>query len=197
MNHRGYTLLEMIIVVAIITILAGVSIPYYQNYITDTRTAALKTNLGNMRKVINDFRGDNGRGPFRVEVRDGATVLQAAPQANGASGSELVGGAIQYVGNKWVRRTNIKYFPNLPALEDPTTGQSIRWTFGTASAFFEDTNDNQIYDLAVEFAFKSASGSYDPVNDQILSITTSPAGGATRPLDFIDIICSDTAGVFY
>ena len=197
MKRQGFTLLELIIVVAIITILAGVSVPYYQDYLYDTRKGALKTNLGNFRKVINDFRGDMGRGPCRVVVKDGASVLQANPMANGASGSELVGGAIQYINAKWVRRTNIKYFSNLPAFEDPTNGSSLNWAMGSPSAYFEDTNGDQQYDLAVEFAFKSASGSFDATNDQILSIDTSPNGGATRSLDFIDIICSDSAGIYY
>ena len=40
MNRRGFTLVELIVVIAILAILAGVAIPVYSNYIKEANKAA-------------------------------------------------------------------------------------------------------------------------------------------------------------
>ena len=197
MKQSGFTLLELIIVIAIISILAGVSVPYYLESQTDARRSALKSNLASFRKVINDFRGDQNRGPYRVSVLNGAITLVNNPKSSDASGSELVGGPIQLIGGNFVRRTTVKYIPILPLLQDPETGATLNWGYGTCSAYFEDSVVNGNFDISTEFAFISASGSYDQLNDTVISSRSSPLGGATTTLDFIGVVCSDTKGIYY
>ena len=53
---RGFTLVEILIVVIILGILAAIVIPQFANASTDARTANLKTTLANVRNQIEVFK---------------------------------------------------------------------------------------------------------------------------------------------
>ncbi|MGU5714707.1 prepilin-type N-terminal cleavage/methylation domain-containing protein [Aeromonas taiwanensis] len=48
-RQSGFTLIELMIVVAIVAILAAIALPAYQNYITKTKWAELATALGSLK----------------------------------------------------------------------------------------------------------------------------------------------------
>ena len=48
-KQSGFTLIELMIVVAIVAILAAIALPAYQNYVTKTKWAELATSLGSMK----------------------------------------------------------------------------------------------------------------------------------------------------
>lgn len=61
LTKKGFTLIEVIVVVAIIAIMAAVAIPTYSGYVTatntkmkalETRNAAMQTQLDNIEKEI-------------------------------------------------------------------------------------------------------------------------------------------------
>jgi type IV pilus assembly protein PilA len=71
MNHKGFTLIELMIVVAIIGILAAVAIPQYQNYVARAQVAeglslasGIKTALAEYRMIEGKFP-DSGDQPSR------------------------------------------------------------------------------------------------------------------------------------
>lgn len=60
---RGFTLLELMIVISIVMILMAVAVPLYQQHIVQTREAVLRQNIQTLDKVIEQYRTDKGESP--------------------------------------------------------------------------------------------------------------------------------------
>lgn len=56
---KGFTLIELMIVVAIIGILAAVAIPKFADLVTKSKEAGVKGNIGSVRSAISIYYGDN------------------------------------------------------------------------------------------------------------------------------------------
>ena len=66
-SERGFSLIELIVVVTIIGILAGIALINVRTAQTKAREAALKENLFQMRKAIDNFYADKQRYPASLE----------------------------------------------------------------------------------------------------------------------------------
>jgi len=75
MNRRrfGFTLVELMIVMAIIAILMSVAIPIYTRSITRSKESVLKNNLFTLRNVIDEYTYDKQKAPQTLNdlVSDG------------------------------------------------------------------------------------------------------------------------------
>ena len=79
-QQRGFTLIEMIIVCAIISILLGVMVPIYRIHILHANEAVLKEDLYNMRQAIDQYTQDKGKAPQALDDIVSAGYLHAHPQ---------------------------------------------------------------------------------------------------------------------
>lgn len=67
MNKKGFTLLELLIVISIIAILAATLIPNFIGFDTEAKLAASKTNLNTLRTRLSLFRAKEGRYPKELQ----------------------------------------------------------------------------------------------------------------------------------
>ena len=77
---RGFTLLELIVVITILGILVAIALPNYKNSIVQAREAVLRENLYRLRDLIDQYQSDKGRYPESLEalVTDG--YLRKVPE---------------------------------------------------------------------------------------------------------------------
>lgn len=71
---QGFTLIELMIVVAIIAILAAIALPAYQDYITRAQVSEAADLLGGLKAPLAEYGANRAAWPGLVEVGAGATA---------------------------------------------------------------------------------------------------------------------------
>src|SRR5215469_15750773 len=77
---RGFTLLELMIVVMIIAILVGIAAPVYVRHVRAAREAVLKEDLYSLRQAIDQYTQDKNKAPQGLEDLVSAGYLKAIPR---------------------------------------------------------------------------------------------------------------------
>ena len=89
-NRRGFTLVEILIVVIVLGILAGITIPQFGSTSQDSRNAALKSQLQTVRSAIEVYRMQHMDQLPDLAASWTPLLTQTNPQG-GTTGTTLVG----------------------------------------------------------------------------------------------------------
>ena len=95
--QKGFTLIELMIVVAIIGILAAIAIPQYQNYIAKSQVSRVMSESGSLKTVVETCVNDGRTAAFLSNVA-ATTAVDADECELGAVASTLIDatvGAVQ------------------------------------------------------------------------------------------------------
>jgi general secretion pathway protein G len=77
--RNGYTLIELIIVMAIISVLMMIAVPMYQKSIVSTKESLLRNNLFTLRTVIDEYTFDKKKAPQSLQDLVSEGYLRAVP----------------------------------------------------------------------------------------------------------------------
>ena len=84
-NNKGFTLVELVIAVAILAILVGLLAPQYTKYVEKSRKAADASNMNELVKVVQTYAGDTdnelAKGTYTITIGadKNATGISNAP----------------------------------------------------------------------------------------------------------------------
>lgn len=129
-DNKGFSLVELIIVVAIMAILVGLLAPQYIKYVEKSRKSADASNLSEMVNAVQVYAADEEQnlaaGTYTIKIdKDGTTVSAAIEKAISASAPDYK--TVKLKSNKW--------------LKDATTGSSNKENATEIEADIEIDND--------------------------------------------------------
>ena len=78
-NSRGFTLIELMVVMTVIALLISIAVPRYFNSVEKAKEATLKQSLSVMRVAIDKFYGDNERYPASINELVTKKYIRAIP----------------------------------------------------------------------------------------------------------------------
>jgi type IV pilus assembly protein PilA len=84
-NSRGFTLIELMLVVAIIGLLAAIAIPKFANLVVKAKEASVKGKLGALRSALSIYYADNesyiplGYQSFPTALTGGGKYIDSIP----------------------------------------------------------------------------------------------------------------------
>jgi general secretion pathway protein G len=79
-RSRGFTLIELIVVMAIVALLASIVAPRYFASLAKSKETALQQSLVTMRDAIDQYAADKGRYPDSLQDLAAARYLRQVPE---------------------------------------------------------------------------------------------------------------------
>jgi general secretion pathway protein G len=79
-NRRGWTLIEIVIVLTIMSILVSVAVPIYQKVVLRTRETVLRSNLFTMRTAIDNYTYDKQKAPQSLQDLVSEGYIRQVPE---------------------------------------------------------------------------------------------------------------------
>jgi general secretion pathway protein G len=78
-GRRGFTLIELMVVLSIVALLLSVAVPRYFNSLNKSKETLLRANLAATRDALDKYFGDTGRYPDSLQQLVEARYLRALP----------------------------------------------------------------------------------------------------------------------
>src|SRR5204862_812318 len=78
-GKSGFTMIELLIVMAVITILVSIAVPFYQKSIIRSKESVLRNNLFTLRTVIDEYTMDKGKAPQTLQELVSEGYLRTVP----------------------------------------------------------------------------------------------------------------------
>jgi type IV pilus assembly protein PilA len=103
----GFTLIELMIVVAIIGILAAVAIPAYQDYIARAQVSEAVSLMGATKSPLAEYIGDKGTWPSSLSDVVGGTNGKYTDIVSGVNTGTVSGSSSSYTVQATMRTANV------------------------------------------------------------------------------------------
>ena len=134
--QQGFTLIELMIVVAIIGILAAIALPAYQDYTVRSRVSELAIMASGYKATIGENIANAGGTLPLVAPADaclGVTVITAAGATKNAASSTCAAltGVVTVTGTAAAQGVVLTYTPSI------TADGNLAWRCGTAAANYK------------------------------------------------------------
>jgi general secretion pathway protein G len=79
-TNAGFTLIELMVVIALISVLAGMGVVQYRNSVVRTKEAVLREDLFRMRDAIDQYFADKAKYPASLDVLVTDGYLRQVPK---------------------------------------------------------------------------------------------------------------------
>jgi type IV pilus assembly protein PilE len=81
-NRRGFTMIELMVVVVIVGILAAIAIPIYGKYVKQARTTEATGRMGEIVTAAKTWAQEKGAWPTDADFTSGTGILDPTPTPN-------------------------------------------------------------------------------------------------------------------
>lgn len=137
--QKGFTLIELMIVIAIIGILAAIAIPAYQNYTIRAQVSEGLTLADGWKTAVSEFYAQNGTLPTGSSATGSATTIAMAAASSGKYVSSIAVGAggqiiITYGGTQANAKLSAAGANILTMQPGISANNDVVWICGLASA---------------------------------------------------------------
>jgi len=124
-DQRGFTLMELMIVIVIIGVLAAIGVPAYKNYVTEAKKSACSANRHTIATALGMYYAENGAYTTGIDNLDGYVTnvqkIKHCPAGEAGTGDDATA---EYTIEK-VEGNIVVRCPHQPEHEDLVVGKWV------------------------------------------------------------------------